>query len=445
MTVRRAACASEFPAPPRGATTKSGIGSVGSVGVGSDFGLEDEGPFFPWLPPEDRLWRHPSEAGDSGPAGPDAGGRGGLGSIATWLQSATSGPGRLWTVAIVAGVIGAMAASGVGFLSGAFTSPTTVVRPMLSSTPEVTLATVGAPGVNWAAVNREVSPSVVAISVSGPDGPQTGSGLLLINGPSQAYVVTDRSLIGSATDADDLGPIGVTFSSGKQAKGTLVGQDPLSGLAVIAVPDVQDSLPSLGSVSELAVANSVMAMGAQSLQGGSVFPGAVAAENQVVNVTDGTNLENLIAVSGTPAPAVAGGPLVDQYGQVVGITVDVDPADATGQNVTFAVPVDEVKRVAQQIVQGEKVTHPWLGLYDSVDSPFGALAVGVTPNSPASRVGLAASDVITSLNGHPVTSAGTLTALLSQCQPSDRAQISFIRDGKTVNKTVVVSNQPDNG
>ncbi len=432
----------QISGPGQGATTKSGIGSVGSIGVGSDFGLEDEGPFFPWLPPEDRLWRHPSEAGDSGSSSADAGGQGGSGSVASRLHSATSGPGRIWTVAIVAGVIGAVAASGVGFLSGAFVQPTTVIRPLLSSSPAVTLATVGAPGVNWTAVDKAVAPSVVAISISGPDGPQTGSGLLMMNGPSQDYVVTDRSLIGSATDADDLGPIGVTFISGKQTKGRLVGQDPLSGLAVIAVPNIQETFPTLGSEGELAVANSVMAIGAQNLQGGSVFPGAVTAENQVVDVTDGTNLENMIAVSGTPAAAVLGGPLVDQYGRVVGITVDVDPTDATDQNVTFAVPVDEVERVAEQIVQGEKVTHPWLGLYDSVDNPFGALAVGVTPNSPASRIGLAPTDVITSLNGQPVTSAGTLAALLNRCQPSDRARISFIRDGKTVNATVVVSNQP---
>jgi S1-C subfamily serine protease len=340
-----------------------------------------------------------------------------------------------------------MAASGVGFLSGAFDHPTTIVRSVLSSSPAVTLATPGVTGVDWTAVDKAVAPSVVGISISGADGPQTGSGLLLVNGSSDAYVVTDRALIGSATDADDLGPIGVTLISGKQLKGRLIGQDPLSGLAVISVPNVQDSFPSLGTVAELAVANPVMAIGAQNLPGGSVFPGSVTAENRQVDVADGSNLENMIAVSGTPIPgAVAGGPLVDQYGRVVGITVDIEPADATDQNLTFAVPVNEVERVVQQMVAGEKVTHPWLGLYDSVDPPSGgALAVGVTPNSPASHIGLAPTDIITSLNDQPVTSAGTLTALLNDCQPSDRARISFIRDGKTMSTTIVVSNQPYGG
>ncbi len=136
-----------------------------------------------------------------------------------------------------------MAASGVGFLSGAFVQPTTIIRSVLSTSPAVTLATPGGPGVDWASVDKSVAPSVVAISISGADGPQTGSGLLLINGSSQAYVVTDRSLIGTATDADDLGPIGVTFISGKETKGRLVGQDPISGLAVIAVPERSGHLP----------------------------------------------------------------------------------------------------------------------------------------------------------------------------------------------------------
>ncbi len=136
----------------------------------------------------------------------------------------------------------------------------------------------------------------------------------------------------------------------------------------------------------------------------------------------------------------------------MGITVDLDPTDATDQNLTFAVPVDEVEHVVQQMVGGRE-SHPSVAGPVRLGRPLlqlahqngvigGALAVGVTPNSPASRIGLNRTDIITSLNGQPVTSAGTLTALLSGCQPRDRARISFIRDGKTMNATIVVSNQP---
>ena len=424
------------------------MGSVVSMDVGSDYGLDDDGPFFAWLPPEDRLWRHPSED----PGGTVAAGRSGPGRLA----SANVGTGRMWTVALVAGVIGAVAASGIGMVSGAFDQPTTVVQSVFPSTPAVSLANASGSNVDWTAVDNAVAPSVVAISVSTADGPEMGSGLLLLSGANtRAYVITDLSLISSAAAADELGPIVVTFLSGKQSKGRLVGQDPLSGLALIAVSGVQDTFPALGSVAQLAVANPVMAIGARTVPGGSVFSGSVTAENREVDVADGADMENMIAISGTSVPApVAGGPLVDQFGQVVGITLALDPTDATDQDLTFAVPVDEAERVAEQMLAGESVTHPWLGLYDSVDLSTevarqeglagGALAVAISPDSPASRIGLQPTDIITGLDGQPVTSAGSLTAVLSKARPGRATTISFIQDGKQWAKTLVLTNQPYN-
>ncbi len=428
------------------------MGSVGSTDVGSDYGLEDDGPFFAWLPPEDRLWRHPSEAPTGHPGGTVAAGRSGPGR----LGAANLGPTRIWTVALVAGVIGAVAASGIGMVSGAFEKPTTVVQSVFPSTPSVSLANASGSNFNWTAVDNAVAPSVVAISVSTADGPEMGSGLLLLGGVNaRAYVVTDLALISSAAAADELGPIAVTFLSGKQAKGRLVGQDPLSGLALIAVSGAQGTFPSLGSVAQLAVANPVMAVGARTVPGGSVFSGSVTAENREVSVADGADMENMIAISGISVPApVAGGPLVDQFGQVVGITVALDPTDATDQDLTFAVPVDEVEHVAEQMLAGQKVTHPWLGLYDSVDLSTdvarqdglsgGALAVAISPDSPASRIGLQPADIITGLDGQPVTSAGSLTALLSKARPGRETTISFIQDGRASAKTLILANQPYN-
>ena len=430
--------------------TNARIGSVGSIDLGYDLGLDDEGPFFAWVPPEDRLWRHPSEVPDGHPGGTVAAERPGPDR----LPAPNLGPARIWTVAIVAGVIGAVAASGIGILGGEFQQPTTVVQSVFPSTPSVSLANASGPNVDWTTVDNAVAPSVVAISVSTADGPEMGSGLLILSGGSaRAYVITDLSLISSAADTDELGPIEVTFLSGRQAKGRLVGQDPLSGLALIAVSGGPDTFPTLGSVAQLAVANPVMAIGARTVPGGSVFSGSVTAENRNVPVADGTDMENMIAVSGTSVPApVAGGPLVDQFGQVVGITLALDPTDTSDQDLTFAVPVDEAEHVAQQILAGKTVTHPWLGLYDSVDLSTevaheeglsgGALAVAVSPGSPASKIGLQPSDIITALDGQPVTSAGSLTALLSKSRPGSETTISFIQDGRPGAKTLILANQP---
>jgi putative serine protease PepD len=422
--------------------------------VEPDPGLEDDGPFFAWLPPEDRLWRHPSEV----PAARPGGGLHGAASLApaghAWVSS--RGSTKTWSIALVAGIVGALAASGIGMAIGSFDHQTTVIRSVYPSSP-VTLAYTGdGASINWSAIDDALAPSVVAITVTGASGPATGSGTLLMGASHEAYVVTDSSLIASATATGSIGSIAVAFLSGQQVQGHLVGQDPLSGLAVLSVPDVQQTFPALGSVAQLHVADQVMAIGAPGAPGGSVLTGTVTAENSTVDMSDGSSMDNLIAVSPAPVPpTLAGGPLVNQFGEVVGITVSVDPTDSIDQGLTFAVPVDEAEHVAQQMLADETVTHPWLGLYDSTDLSSavarakgiagGALAGAVVPGSPASRAGIEPDDIITSLNGHAVTSAGSLTAVLSACEPGRATPISFIHDGEPTTTEVVIRNQPATG
>ena len=143
-----------------------------------------------------------------------------------------------------------------------------------------------------------------------------------------------------------------------------------------------------------------------------MFSGSVTAEDREVDVTGGSTMENLIAVSGSsPLPEHrGGGPLVDQYGRVVGITVSLDPTNNSDQGLLFAVPVDVAVHVTQQLLAGARVTHPWLGMVNADDitsavadqySVSGAAQVGqVSPGSPAGRMGLRPDDIITSLNGN---------------------------------------------
>jgi putative serine protease PepD len=428
--------------------------------VEPDFGIEDEGPFFAWLPPDDRLWRHPSEVPDADPGGTVAASKGGSsGSGPSRPVGVASAPWprgvpRTWTVAVVAGAIGALAASGVGMLTGAFQQDRTVVQSVIPSTPPISLAADSGATVDWTAVDDAVSPSVVSISVAGPSGQATGSGLLLIEGTNEAYVVTDRSLL-TGGGLGFTGSIQVTFLSGEQAAARVVGMDTLSGLAVIAVPNSRRIFPTLGSVSELAVANPVLAVGARTAGGGSVLPGSVSAEDQDVDLANGADMQNLIAVSSPTMPGqVAGGPLVDQYGRVVGITVNIEPIDNMDQNLTFAVPVDEAKRVAQEVLAGEPVTHPWIGVANSVDLSSavarqmglagGARAGTILPGSPAQSLGMNPNDIITSFDGQPVTSCGTFTALLEQSAPGRTEPISYIHLGHPTTASVLVSNEPYN-
>jgi putative serine protease PepD len=404
---------------------------------------DDDGPFFAWLPPEDRLWRHPSE-GTPGPRAP----RRSPGMV---------GPaGNMWAVAVIAGVIGALAASGLGVATGWWSHTTTVVRSIQSQpeTPTVSLADAGN-GVNWTAADDAVSPSVVGITVQGGSGPQAGSGLLLLqSGDGGGYVVTDRSLMASSLSMGYLGAIQVTFLSGHQSKGQLVGQDPLTGLAVIHVSDTDRTVPpSTGSVADLHKADPVLALGAEASPEGSVFLGSVSDEDQKVQLADGTDMDNLLTFSPPMAATAAGGPLIDEYGRVVGMTVGLQPVNAADQQLSFAVPIDEVSRVVDQIVAGHRVTHPWLGVDVAVDVPSttahrfglvgGAEVNTILSGSPASSVGMRSSDIITSFDSQPVTSSGTLISLLEKCNPGQTVPITFIDGTRLVTSKVTLANEPN--
>jgi S1-C subfamily serine protease len=416
--------------------------------VESDDGPDEEGPFSPWLPPDDRLWRHPSEVPANQPAEPPAPSPPRRGAFHTLLRSGFRSPAtRLWTIAVIAGLIGAAAASGIGMMTGAFQRETTVVHSVIPTGPSETLTSDATQGTNWSHVDDIIAQSVVDIDVSTPSGPASGSGFLFAPGNRESYVITDSSLVTNANS------IRVTFNAGDQYHAHLVHQDPVSGVALIAVQTWEHSFPQLGSVASLQIANQLLAVGARTASG-SVFQGAVTAEDRAVDVTGGTTMQGLIGLSGPPLPSgAAGGPLVNDQGQVVGVTLNLSPVNAADQNLTFAVPVDVAMHVVEQMLAGYPVTHPWLGVTSASDItsavaaqyglPGGAQIEAVSPGSPASRLGLAPSDIITSFDNQPVTSSGSLTQLLSQADTGQRVMISYLHNGKPFKASVPVGNQPD--
>ena len=424
----------------------------------SDFGAEDEEPFFAWLPPEDRLWRHPSEdAARSRSAAGSPAGRPRLRAIRSWPESHL--PGRaVWTVAVAAGAIGALAASGIGLAAGVYAHKTTIVRPVIASTSTVSVAPATDSAIDWTTVEDQVAPSVVTVQVTGPSGVQVGSGLLLFDAAGGgAYVVTDRGLVTSAMGTYASDAMEVTALSGTQSRATFVGQDPASGIALLSVPN---TLPwiyaSVGSVADLHQASPVIAMAAPSTGGGTVVAGTVNSADREVDVADGGDMENFVALSTPTMPASAtGGPVVDRSGKVVGLTVRVNAVNAADQGLTFAAPIDEILTVARQMVANETVQHPWLGVTQTVDLPSafarqkgisgGASVYAVATGSPAERAGISASDVIVSLDGAAVGSAGALAAILARSPTGQAVPIAFLHDDRLISTTVSLLPAPASG
>lgn len=413
---------------------------------------EEDGPQFPWLPPEDRLWRHPSEAapmsrGDGGPAGPG-------GSHRSWADALPRSLFRTtWAVAVIAGLVGATAATGIGVASGLWSHQTTVVRSVMSSSPSVSLADIGAEPTNWTAVDDSVSASVVSVSVQGSAGPQVGSGLVLLQaGGGRSYVVTDRSLFARGEAMGYVGTVDVTFLSGATYRAKLVGEDALSGLAVLSISDASQGVPAaLGTVADLRQAQQVLVVGSHTAP--SVATGTISAEDRTVSLADGTDLDNLLALAmPTLGATAAGGPLLNEFGQVVGVTLSLDPVDQADQALTFAVPIDEVSRVATDLIDGDQPSHPWLGVTDADDVPStmahqlgvegGVQAGQVAAESPAGVAGVRNDDIITSLDDKPIVSTGGLLAQVETCVPGGVVPITYLHAGRTVTTTVRVGDEP---
>lgn len=418
-------------------------GPGGSGARPEDSWGDEDGPFYAWLPPEDRLWLHPSEAAH--PASPRP------------VPHRRVGPlgGSTVAVAVVAGIIGALVATGVGVASGMWPRDTTVVRPAVESTSEISMADVGAAPVDWTSVVDSVEPSVVAVSVQGGAGDIQGSGLVVMAAGGKAYVVTDDSLLSADLGAGYLGRIQVTFLAGQTYTARLIGQDPLSGLAVLATGDPSDLVAAdFGTIADLEEAASVVAVGSRAVP--TVSLGSVSAEDRAVEMTDGSTLDDMLAIT-MPAPGASadGGPVLDQYGQVVGVTLGLQPADQADQQFTFAVPADEVARVATEIIEGQRVTHPWLGISDASDVPSamahslgvpGGVQAGIVDTgSPAAAAGLHSDDVLVSFAGKPVDSVGALVAALNSTDPGRRVSITYVHDGRTYSAQVTLANEPPTG
>lgn len=438
-----------------------------------DDGFEDEGPFSAWLPPDDRLWRHPSELGGAAPRDPDAvhdldalAGIGAAdadvtrdfdarlhathGNVGTLVRN---GSVRTWAVAVVAGVVGALLASGVTVATRNFGTRTTGVQTASVSTPNtvaspstaaITLPK-GTPGMaptpNWTSIANAIAASVVGVLASNGS---AGSGILFAEGGGHSYIITTDDL---ATDQ-----MKVTFDDGDHETGKLLKSDPASGLAVVSVPGTQRAIPTFGSVSDIREAEPVLAVaGGQPTL--TDAPLSVTSVDDSAAMSDDQTLVDMLAVTGS-GPTGEGGALVDAQGRVVGITTSMTATDPNQQGTSYAIPINMAVHVADQLLAKKRVTHPFLGVLQSQDLssitarsmgvPGGATVETVAPGSPAAAAGIAPGDVITELGRMRVTSAGALVSALCRAEPGTMLSVDYLHQGKRAVAHLRIKEQPSN-
>ncbi|MBO0847247.1 MAG: trypsin-like peptidase domain-containing protein, partial [Nocardioides sp.] len=292
-------------------------------------------------------------------------------------------------------------------------------------------------------VAQNVLPSVVMINVSGPDGAGSGSGIIL---SGDGKILTNNHVVALAGQN---GQLSVSFNDGSHANAKILGTDPLTDTAVIQAEGVHNLTPAaLGHSSSLQVGQSVVAIGSPFGLDATVTSGIVSALNRPVNVGQvSQGNETVYPAIQTDAainPGNSGGPLVNLAGEVVGINASIQTSTNTAGGepgsigLGFAIPIDEVLPIVQQMIKGETPTHARLGIAvesaatgSSAQITDGAKIAKVDAGSAAAGVGLKTGDVITKVNDHLITSSDSLVAIIRSYRPGDTVTVTYERGGST--------------
>lgn len=322
------------------------------------------------------------------------------------------------------------------------------------------------------AIYQKVLPSVVNIDVEGAEASAFGSGSGFVY-DTQGHIVTNNHVV------EDAEEIWVTFYDGTVAKARVVGRDVFSDLAVIRVDAPAELLRpvELGDSDTLRVGQKVIAIGNPFGLRGTMTLGVISALGRALETPTRFQIPDVIQTDAAINPGNSGGPLVDLQGRVIG----VNSAIRTDSSITgipanigigFAIPVNTVKRVVPQLIQNGRVRYPYLGItstgaislaelrargYD-VPATRGVLIQEVVPDSSAARAGLRGGtrevqvrgtrillggDIITAINGRPVSSFDELVSyLVNYTEVGQTVTLTILRDGQERQVQVTLGERP---
>ncbi|HEU5035102.1 MAG TPA: trypsin-like peptidase domain-containing protein [Mycobacteriales bacterium] len=295
-----------------------------------------------------------------------------------------------------------------------------------------------------ASVAAAILPSVVSIDVRTGRGGDTGSGIVI---SPAGYILTNNHVVSAAANG---GRLSVVFPDKQRVPGDIVGRDRVSDLAVIQVRNVHGlRAAALGRSDSVRVGDSVVAVGSPLGLAGTVTSGIVSALDRPVEATDEQgNTDDVIDAIQTDAainPGNSGGPLVNLAGEVIGVNSAIatltggqlfDAGQSGSIGLGFAIPIDQARRIARQIIEQGYSTHAIIGVSLDITFNGNGAKIGVpgggqavVPGGPADHAGLRAGDVIVSIGGVTITDANELIVQIRKRLPGQRVQIGYLRDG----------------
>jgi S1-C subfamily serine protease len=358
--------------------------------------------------------------------------------LVTGRRVSWSALGLVVLIAFVIGLVGGMTGRFFTHVDPALTSSKGVVGSEGESAD---------PASRFAAVASQVADSVVTIEAANKQQKSQGSGVII---DDQGHIVTNNHVISDAANHPDQYELTVVFNSGKRVPAKLIGRDRKTDLAVLKVDDVKDlSVAKLGNSDTLKVGEEVVAAGAPLGLRSTVTHGIISALHRPVPLSgDGSDTDTVLDGVQTDAPinhGNSGGPLINMNSEVVGINSAGKSLSDSASGLGFAIPVNEMKVVADTLIRDGKISHPTLGLTArnvSEEVASGAQVANVMVNSPAERAGILENDVIVKVGGRSVADGNEMVVAVRQLKIGQPAPIEVIRDGR--NLVLTVTPDPDN-
>ena len=420
------------PAPVAG-TPAYGTGVPPAAGAGSSPQWQHR--YDPWAAPQ-------------GPGGPPPE------TTAGYREAGPPGPRRRTLVA--GALVVALLAGGVGGAVGMYIERHGGLdRVSLSQAPA---GDTDRPADSVAGIAAATLPGVVTLHAQGASGRSTGTGFVL---DDKGHILTNHHVVRSAEQG---GRIVVTFNGGETVRARLVGGDGGYDLAVVKVERVSGLKPlPLGNSESVQVGDPVVAIGSPFDLAGTVTTGIISAKERPITAGgrgDGSDVSyvNALQTDAPINPGNSGGPLVDTKGRVIGVNSairsgegerDGGPGDQGSGSVGlgFAIPINQGKRVAEELISTGKATHPVIGVSvdmskqgedgarvgsDDSDQP------GVVADGPADEAGIKEGDLITAVNGSRVRNGEELIVKIRSQEPGDVLELTVERDDEELKVDVTL-------
>ena len=359
----------------------------------------------------------------------------------------------LLILGIIAGVVAVQAQSG----NPAALAPLPAGAPYQPNSAELSLAQI------YQRVTQSVVNVSVAVNTGLAVGGGTGSGFVI---DTAGHIVTNNHVVENATYIE------VTFVDGTTAEAQLVGRDPEADLAVIRVDPTRANLVpvTIADSDQTFIGQQVLAIGSPFGQDFTLTTGIVSALDRSLQNDNRFSIPELIQTDAAINPGNSGGPLLDMAGNVVGVTTAILTESGSASGVGFAIPANTVRRIVPYLIANGSFTHSWLGIAGTtVTSDMraamslsgdvsGVMVSDVTNGGPASNAGLRGAtgaintplgqlpvngDIITAINGQPVTQMEDLIAYLeTDTLPNDVVILNVVRSGSPITVQVTLGARP---